>query len=131
MSKPLLGIVIGGILGAVLSNLAAAGQPAQAPTSPNNLSSLEGLFAAGDVLFASDCVGHAAATGHYAGRHAADFAAARGPVAIDPIASTAVVYEMPSPDSTEPAAIICAAQIPSRLGMFETHAHIRTPRFLP
>lgn len=35
---------------------------------------LEGLFAAGDQLFASDCVGHAAATGHYAGRHAADYA---------------------------------------------------------
>ena len=44
---------------------------------------LEGLFAAGDMLFASDCVGHAAATGHYAGRHAADFAARSGPVTVD------------------------------------------------
>lgn len=35
---------------------------------------LEGLYAAGDQLFASDCVGHAAATGYYAGRHAADYA---------------------------------------------------------
>jgi succinate dehydrogenase/fumarate reductase flavoprotein subunit len=35
---------------------------------------LEGLYAAGDQLFASDCNGHAAATGHYAGRHAADYA---------------------------------------------------------
>jgi succinate dehydrogenase/fumarate reductase flavoprotein subunit len=35
---------------------------------------LEGLFAAGDQLFASNCHGHAAATGHYAGRHAARFA---------------------------------------------------------
>ena len=34
------------------------------------MTNLEGLFAAGDVLFASDCVGHAAATGHYAGRRA-------------------------------------------------------------
>jgi succinate dehydrogenase/fumarate reductase flavoprotein subunit len=34
---------------------------------------LEGLYAAGDQLFASDCFGHAAATGHYAGRHAADY----------------------------------------------------------
>jgi len=34
---------------------------------------IEGLYAAGDQLFASDCHGHAAATGHYAGRHAADF----------------------------------------------------------
>ena len=34
---------------------------------------LEGLYAAGDQLFASDCHGHAAATGHYAGRHAADY----------------------------------------------------------
>lgn len=32
---------------------------------------LEGLFVAGDSLYASDCYGHAAATGHYAGRHAA------------------------------------------------------------
>ncbi len=35
---------------------------------------LEGLYASGDQLFASDCHGHAAATGHYAGRHAADYA---------------------------------------------------------
>lgn len=35
---------------------------------------LEGLYAAGDQLFASDCHGHAAATGHYAGRHAAVYA---------------------------------------------------------
>ena len=46
------------------------------------MTNLEGLFAAGDVLFASDCVGHAAATGHYAGRHAADYAASHGPVSI-------------------------------------------------
>lgn len=36
---------------------------------------LEGLYAAGDSLFASNCYGHAAATGSYAGRHAADYAA--------------------------------------------------------
>jgi len=36
---------------------------------------LEGLYAAGDQLFASNCHGHAAATGHYAGRHAARYAA--------------------------------------------------------
>jgi len=35
---------------------------------------LEGLYAAGDQLFASNCHGHAAATGHYAGRHAAAYA---------------------------------------------------------
>lgn len=35
---------------------------------------LEGLFAAGDQLFASNCHGHAATTGHYAGRHAATYA---------------------------------------------------------
>ncbi len=35
---------------------------------------LEGLYAAGDTLFASDCHGHAAATGYYAGRHAARYA---------------------------------------------------------
>ena len=36
---------------------------------------LEGLYVAGDALFASNCYGHAASTGHYAGRHAADYAA--------------------------------------------------------
>jgi succinate dehydrogenase/fumarate reductase flavoprotein subunit len=35
---------------------------------------LEGLYAAGDQLFASNCHGHAAATGFYAGRHASRFA---------------------------------------------------------
>jgi hypothetical protein len=34
---------------------------------------LEALYAAGDQLFAANCHGHAAATGFYAGRHAADF----------------------------------------------------------
>ena len=36
---------------------------------------LEGLFVAGDSLYASNCYGHAAATGSYAGRHAAEYAA--------------------------------------------------------
>jgi succinate dehydrogenase/fumarate reductase flavoprotein subunit len=40
----------------------------------NLRSNLEGLYAAGDQLFASNCHGHAAATGHYAGRHAAAYA---------------------------------------------------------
>jgi len=35
---------------------------------------LEGLFVAGDSLYASNCYGHAAATGHYAGRHCAQYA---------------------------------------------------------
>lgn len=39
----------------------------------NMKTNLEGLYAAGDQLFASDCHGHAAATGYYAGRHAADY----------------------------------------------------------
>jgi succinate dehydrogenase/fumarate reductase flavoprotein subunit len=47
------------------------------------MTNLPGLFAAGDVLFASDCVGHAAATGHYAGRHAAAFAAGHDAVTLD------------------------------------------------
>ena len=34
---------------------------------------LEGLYAGGDQLFASNCHGHAATTGHYAGRHAATY----------------------------------------------------------
>ena len=39
---------------------------------------LEGLYAAGDQLFASNCHGHAAATGSYAGRHAARYASRIG-----------------------------------------------------
>ncbi len=44
---------------------------------------LEGLYAAGDQLFASNCHGHAAATGHYAGRHAAAYAASAVEVGVD------------------------------------------------
>jgi len=47
------------------------------------MTNLEGLFAAGDVLFASNCFGHAAATGHYAGRHAAQYAAKAAPAVPD------------------------------------------------
>jgi succinate dehydrogenase/fumarate reductase flavoprotein subunit len=46
--------------------------------------SLEGLYAAGDQLFASNCHGHAAATGHYAGRHAAGYAREADEPRIDP-----------------------------------------------
>lgn len=35
---------------------------------------IDGIYAAGDQLFASDCSGYACATGHYAGRKAADYA---------------------------------------------------------
>jgi succinate dehydrogenase/fumarate reductase flavoprotein subunit len=42
------------------------------------MTNVEGLFAAGDILFAGNCVGHAAATGAYAARHAAAYAAAVG-----------------------------------------------------
>ncbi|MBI9048752.1 MAG: FAD-binding protein [Anaerolineaceae bacterium] len=38
---------------------------------------LPGLFVAGDSLFSSNCYGHAAATGYYAGRHAADYASSK------------------------------------------------------
>jgi succinate dehydrogenase/fumarate reductase flavoprotein subunit len=44
---------------------------------------IEGLYVAGDALFASDCYGHAAATGHYAGRHAAAYAAETPPAPHD------------------------------------------------
>lgn len=48
---------------------------------------LEGLYAAGDQLFASNCHGHAAATGHYAGRHAAEYAkeSAESPIEADQV----------------------------------------------
>ncbi len=35
---------------------------------------IDGIYAAGDQLFASDCCGYACSTGHYAGRKAADYA---------------------------------------------------------
>ena len=41
------------------------------------MTNLEGLFVGGDALFASNCYGHAAATGSYAGRKAAAYAGAR------------------------------------------------------
>jgi len=44
---------------------------------------LEGLYAAGDQLFASNCHGHAATTGHYAGRHAADDAQSTAAAAVE------------------------------------------------
>lgn len=36
-------------------------------------SNLEGLFISGDALFSSNCYGHAATTGSYAGRHASEY----------------------------------------------------------
>lgn len=36
-------------------------------------SNINGLFIAGDALYASNCYGHAAATGYYAGRHASKY----------------------------------------------------------
>jgi hypothetical protein len=47
------------------------------------MTNIDGLFAAGDALFASNCYGHACATGHYAGRHAATWARERGEVEVD------------------------------------------------
>lgn len=41
------------------------------------MTNIEGLYAAGDALFASNCYGHAAATGGYAGRHASEDAKSR------------------------------------------------------
>lgn len=41
------------------------------------MTNIPGLFVAGDSLFASNCYGHAAATGYYAGRHAVRFASGR------------------------------------------------------
>jgi succinate dehydrogenase/fumarate reductase flavoprotein subunit len=37
-------------------------------------SNIDGLYVAGDSLYASNCYGHAAATGYYAGRHASEYA---------------------------------------------------------
>ncbi|MFQ5790877.1 MAG: FAD-dependent oxidoreductase, partial [Acidobacteriota bacterium] len=50
----------------------------------NLRTNLDGLYAAGDQLFASNCHGHAAATGHYAGRHAARYARSAPEPKLDP-----------------------------------------------
>lgn len=42
---------------------------------------IDGIYAAGDQLYASDCAGFAAATGYYAGRKAAEAAKTSGPAA--------------------------------------------------
>ena len=52
------------------------GAPGGVITDWNLMTNLEGVFAAGDQLFAMDCGGAASATGYYAGRKAADFAKA-------------------------------------------------------
>ena len=51
---------------------------------------IDGIYAAGDQLFASDCCGFAAATGYYAGRKAAAFAKT---AALSPVSETAVAEE--------------------------------------
>lgn len=45
---------------------------------------IEGLYVAGDSLYFSNCFGHAAATGYYAGRHAAKYAKAHSLLEIEP-----------------------------------------------
>lgn len=45
---------------------------------------LEGLFVAGDALYASNCYGHAAATGHYAGRKAAKYINGKNTFSVEP-----------------------------------------------
>ena len=44
---------------------------------------VEGLYVAGDALFASNCYGHAAATGYYAGRHASKYSSKTNLVEFD------------------------------------------------
>ena len=43
-------------------------------TDRNQKTSVDGIYAAGDQLYASDCAGFACATGYYAGRKAAGYA---------------------------------------------------------
>lgn len=45
---------------------------------------IDGIYVAGDQLFASDCAGFACATGHYAGRKAADYAKTVSLAEVDP-----------------------------------------------
>ncbi len=64
--------------------------------------SLSGLYAAGDSLFASNCFGHAAATGAYAGRHAAAEAATSAPIEPDSAQVEAERRRVQSPLSGNP-----------------------------
>ena len=48
-----------------------------------------------------------------------------------PMTSTACENSKPKPASTVPEAMSCAAKMPSRLGMFESDAQIRTARLSP
>ncbi|HWR60989.1 MAG TPA: FAD-binding protein [Clostridia bacterium] len=50
------------------------GAPGGVITDWNLMSNVQGVFAAGDQLYAMDCGGAASATGYYAGRKASDFA---------------------------------------------------------
>lgn len=52
-------------------------------TDWNLMTNLEGYFAAGDALFAANYHYHAATTGRYAGRKAADYAAGAGETPLD------------------------------------------------
>lgn len=45
---------------------------------------IDGIYAAGDQLYASDCAGFACATGYYAGRKASDYAKSVKPGEVDP-----------------------------------------------
>ena len=58
---------------------------------------IEGLYAAGDQLFASNCFGHAAATGYYAGRHAAVYAASVSNPVIDDLQVNQEHFRLLSP----------------------------------
>jgi len=51
------------------------GAPGGIITDWNLMTNVEGIYAAGDQLYAMDCGGAAAATGYYAGRKASDYAA--------------------------------------------------------
>ena len=63
----------------------------------NLQTNIEGIFAAGDQLYASDCAGFACATGHYAGRKAADFATAHALLPVDKSAAKAEMERLYAP----------------------------------
>lgn len=58
---------------------------------------IKGIFAAGDQLYASDCAGFACATGYYAGRKAADFAASASLLPVDKAAVDAEMTRLYAP----------------------------------
>jgi succinate dehydrogenase/fumarate reductase flavoprotein subunit len=68
----------------------------------NLRTNIEGLYVAGDALFASDCFGHAATTGYYAGRHGAKYAETASISEVNPVQIEKEKLRIYSPINNDP-----------------------------